>query len=341
MLDKVKLEAIAKKISRNILIDGLEYSIETGIIKDDFITISHQNFDGEIFAVDGSNVVIWDWSAANLNFIRAGYVVYKGRNYQRTVVTYNDVFLMDTNNYEKDFEKYLIGYFGLHGFILKGEELDRITTYFRELQEYIALSHAIKEANYGDLVIYDGGFTWKKRPLGKVLEKIFNEAMEKGVNLLGISKSSSFVWGKDIKRPFLWHTSVIGNSFLPRRPWYLRLKGKCVQPGADGWDGEVYVARLDGRSNRAFRIDVPNYIENEVESAFGKLAAYSCSSECIGYPHALFRAHRDIRITEKEAEYIRFRLLDTLSENGFTEAQIRGLMLDYHDVIEMRTRSVL
>jgi len=342
MLDKVRLAAIADLISEHILIGGVEeYCTETGITREDIMPLSHQNFDGEIFAVDGSNVSVCDWSVANLNLIRAGYTVYRGRNWQRTVITYDDVFMADRKSYPQQFESYLKGIFDIHDFNLKKEELDRLSTYFRELQEYIALKDAIDEARPADLVLYDGGFTWKERPLGKVLEKIFLAAEEKDVDLLGVSKSSSLSWGKEIPRPLLQHTSYVGSMLVPGLPWYVRLNGKNVESGPDGWDGEIYVARFDGRSDLAFRVDAPSYLADRVGSALEKLAAYSCSSECMGYPHALFRAHRDIRITEQEGDFLRLQLLDLLGKKGSSESQVRGALLDYHDVIEMRPRSVL
>jgi len=62
---------------------------------------------------------------------------------------------------------------------------------------------------------------------------------------------------------------------------------------------------------------------------------YSTSSECLGYPHALFRAHRDIRITNQERMHINNLLLDCLYEKGITDLQVRGI-LDYHSVLEMK-----
>ena len=69
----------------------------------------------------------------------------------------------------------------------------------------------------------------------------------------------------------------------------------------------------------------------------GKLTDHSCSAECLGYPHALFRAHRDIRITEQEGAAARERLIARLSELGMAHQEIRMLMQDYHDILEMRT----
>ena len=73
-------------------------------------------------------------------------------------------------------------------------------------------------------------------------------------------------------------------------------------------------------------------------AVLGKLADHSSSAESMGYPHSLFRAHRDIRITEQEASGARQRLMARLMEMGMTIAQIRMLMLDYHDILEMKSR---
>jgi NurA-like 5'-3' nuclease len=68
----------------------------------------------------------------------------------------------------------------------------------------------------------------------------------------------------------------------------------------------------------------------------GKLAAYSSSAECLGYPHALFRAHRDIRITKQESHFVELELMNLISEMGLSKSQFRLLVEDYHDILEMR-----
>jgi hypothetical protein len=339
MLEKRKLSTAAELIRAHISIGGIDqYCSETGICSEDFVALEPSAFDGEIYAVDGSNVVVCDWSVANLNRISAGYAVYKGRDWQRTVITYDDIFLADPKSYAPQFESYLKGIFGIESFDLADNELERLSSYFRELQEYVALREAIDEAHPGDLVLYDGGFTWKERPFGKVLEQIFQAAERKGVDLLGISKSSAFYWGQEISRPFLQHTSYAGSLLAPGLPWFLSLKGKNVNPKSAGWNGEIYIVRFDGRSERAFRVDVPSYLMKSVGTALAKAAGNSCSAECLGYPHALFRAHRDIRIDSREMDFLWHDLLDALADKGFNELQLRMLMQDFHEVLEMKPR---
>jgi hypothetical protein len=90
MLEKGRLTTVAELIKNNITISSVDqYCEETGISKEDFKIIEPSSFRGEVFAIDGSNVVVCDWSVARLNKICAGYAVYRGTDWQRTVITYD------------------------------------------------------------------------------------------------------------------------------------------------------------------------------------------------------------------------------------------------------------
>lgn len=332
--EKGRLANIAELIRDHISISDIDqYCIETGVRKNDFIEIMPRDFVGQIFAIDGSNIRVCDWSVASLNKICAGYAVYRGRVWLRTVITYDDIFLADRENYVSQFERDLKSSFGLRDITLKETDLDRLTTYFRELQEYIALKDAITSAHTGDLILYDGGFDIFE-PLRSVLEGIISEANEKGIDLLGISKSSAISWGEGVSRPFVQHTSQAGSIFLPGLPWYISLKDKNVKP-LPKWDGTTCIVRFDGHSGRAFRVDVPAYLADHIGSTLGALISHSCSAECLGYPHSLFRAHRDIRIRYQEGSLLKLELMDMLSGMGISDSQIKILMQDYHEVMEI------
>jgi len=336
MLSDRRLSVVAELIRDHVSLDGIDrYCVETGVQSRDFVSVEPSEFDGEVFAIDGSNVSICSWSAANLNLIRAGYAVYRGRDWQRTVITYDDIFLADPRVCREVFDPYLEQIFNQKGIDLKESDLDRLSSYFRELQEYIALDDAIREAKSGDIILYDGSFEVFE-PLRESLNVVFSRAEEKGVALLAIAKSSSLFWGEGISLPFVQHTSIAGSKILPGVPWYLNLKDKKVEHSQGKWGGEAYIVRFSGLSERAFRVDVPKYLESVVGPIFGKLAAYSCSAECLGYPHALFRAHRDIMITEKEGGFTRLKLMEMLSRGGLGLSQVKILMQDYHDILDMR-----
>ena len=332
--EKDRLADIAELIRDHISISDIDqYCAETDIRKDDFIEIEPRDFIGQIFAVDGSNIRVCDWSVASLNKICAGYAVYRGREWQRTVITYDDIFLADRENYASQFEHDLKSSFGLKDIALKETDLDRLTTYFREFQEYIALKDAISTAHTGDIILYDGSFDIYE-PLRSILEGIIREANGKAIDLLGISKSSAISWGEGVSRPFVQHTSHAGSIFLPGMPWYISLKDKNVKP-LPNWDGMTYIVMFDGRSGRSFRVDAPAYLTDHIDSTLGALIAHSCSAECLGYPHSLFRAHRDIRIRHQEGSLLKMELMDMLSEMGLSDSQIRILMQDYHEVMEI------
>jgi hypothetical protein len=332
-----RLPLVAKLICDHISLDGIDrYLAETGVQESDFVLLEPEGFAGEIFAVDGSNAPLCSWSTANVNLIRAGYAVYRGRDWRRTVITFDDVFLADPRLFKDMFDPYLEQFFGLKGIDLKESDLDRLSSYYREMQEYVAIDEAIREANSGDIILYDGSFDVFE-PLRGVLAAIFARAKEKGVFLLAVAKSSSLFWGEGISLPFVLHTGMAGSRLLPGEAWYLSLKDKKVDAGCGRWSGQTYIVRFYGQSGQAFRVDAPAYLAGDIGSVLGKLADYSSSAECPGYPHALFRAHRDIRITEMEGAAALRKLIAHLSERGMSHSEIRMLTQDFHDILEMKS----
>ncbi len=339
MENESRLSLVAEMIRDHISLDGIDrYLAETGVQSRDFVMVESSDHAGEIFAVDGSNATICNWSAANLNLIRAGYAVYRGREWRRTVITFEDVLLADPKLCRNMFDPYLEQFFGLKGIDLRESDPDRLSSYHRELQEYVAINDALSEAHFGDIILYDGSFDVFEL-LRDVLATIFFRARKKGVAILAVAKSSSLFWGEEISLPFVQHTGMVGSLLVPQAAWYLSLKDKKVDAGQGRWNGETYIVRFCGQSEHAFRVDVPSFLQDKISSILGKLAAYSCSSECLGYPHALFRAHRDIRITVQEVAAVRQKLVARLLVNGMTRSEIRMLMQDFHDILEMKPRT--
>lgn len=338
MGEERRLSMVAELIRDHIhLADVDRYLESTGVKEDDFVAVEPSNFSGEIIAVDGSNAALCSWLTARVNLIRAGYAIYRGRDWTRTVITFDDLFLADPLLSQTNFDPYLEHYFGLKGIDFKESDLDRLSSYYREMQEYLAMNDAIDRARPGDFILYDGSFEVFE-PLRGVLAVIFSRARDKQVALLAVAKSSALSWGDDITLPFVSHTGLAGSRIMPGEAWYLSLEGKKVDAGQGKWGGQTYIVRFCGQSDHAFRVDVPAYLSPEMGEVLGELAAHCCSAECLGYPHALFRAHRDIRITEQEAAGSRERLIARLLERGMSHMDIKMLMQDFHDILEMRSQ---
>ncbi len=336
MLSDLRLSIAAKLIKDHVALDGIDrYCRETGVKSSDFIPLEPIDYQGKILAVDGSNVSVCGWSVAGINLIRSGYVIYQGREWKKTVITFNDIFFADPAISGDQFAPHLER-LGQKEISLTEDDLERLSTYFRELQEYVSLDDAIREeAHPGDIILYDGSFDVFE-PLRAALSNVFQRAEEKGVALLAVAKSSSLFWGDGISLPFMHHTNQAGSMILPHSPWYLNLKDKKVNQGPGKWGGESYIVRFTGGSDHAFRVDVPGYLADQVEAVLARLSSYSTSAECPGYPHALFRAHRDIKVTENEGAAVRMKLRDMLCREGLSPYQITMLMQDYHDILEMR-----
>lgn len=346
MIERGKLESIADQIKDYFLtINSEEYYKNTGVLESDFKPIINTgDFKGDIFAIDGSNVIIFSLGKnSTLNYIRAGYVVYQGTHWKKTAIIYECTFLANISDYKQQFEKSILEEFNIKKqFSLKDTELDRLSTYFRDLQEYIALSDAIKNANKGDLILYDGGFAyWKDPYYNGVLNSIFEQARNKGIDLLGISKSTKLSWDYNLsKSPFLQNTSYIGSQVISSTPWYLELTNnkKIIRESWDTWDGRTYIVKFHQNSEYAFRVDAPPDTADHIEDALDHAVGHSYSAECLGYPHALFRAHREIRISSQEKSLLIHLLFDRLNGMGINEKQIRRILLDQHNILEMKPR---
>lgn len=352
MVETIGLASIADHIKPYFrMVEADRYLEYTGISRDEFKPIKENpDFDGSILAVDGSNIVVLTFSSnITLNYIRSGYVVYKGTQWQKTAITYDDLFLANPSNYIEYFEKYLKDRLNMNldteRFELKKTELDRISTYFRDLQEYISLQSALKIAKEKDIILYDGSFSvWENsRHLGRALDDIFKLAEDKYVDIIGVSKSTELSWSDELDRPsFLRNTDYIGSSYLPHTSWYTEVKDNGKIKGiSKSWKGKTFIAKFSCESDFAFKVDVPRYAANHIDAALGKIARYSCSAECQGYPHALFRAHRDIRINDQERLLLSKLLFNELSKRGVTERQIRGMFIDFHNILEMKSGGIL
>ncbi|MGC9514937.1 DNA double-strand break repair nuclease NurA [Methanocrinis sp.] len=340
MIEREKFAEAARAIKGYFsAVDPEEFEAGTGIDERDFCEIVPRDFDGQIFAIDGSNVVVFDLGAVSLNRIRAGYVVYRGREWQKTVVTYDDLFTADRENYPSHFDRYRRGIFGLEEpFELKTpQELDRISTFFRDLQEHVALYQAVSEAAAGDVVLYDGGFSlWSDPYYREVLNRIFEEAEEREADLLAVSKSSKLSWGRGIARPLIRSVDRVGSRILPESPWRVLLTGKKAVK-EEAWRGKTYAAKFHPRSSHAFRVDAPDRAAERIDEILGRVAMYARSSESLGYPHALFRAHQDLKIPVQERNFTRLSLFEDLRAEGLNEREIQGA-LDYHEILDGLSR---
>ncbi|MCX8207381.1 MAG: DNA double-strand break repair nuclease NurA [Methanothrix sp.] len=336
---RTNLERAAESLMQYLSTGPEEFMRQTGIKESDFVPVEPQPFDGRIFAVDGSNIKVCDISVVKANQVRAGYVVYRGRRWERTEVIYNDLLVADRRAYMEWFreplERLCMEDIDLSS--LRGSELDRISTYFRELQEYVALDAALSESEEGDLILYDGGFAiWKDRPFGKVVAEIIKRASERGVDLLGVSKSSSLSWG-DISMPLVYHVSRLGKRLLPGSAWYVDLSGKNVHPDPqeERWQGSIYMVLFHPTGDRAFRVDVPSYMNRRVVHALSKASAFSGSSESPGYPHALFRAHRDLKLSYHDSEMSWFKMMETIAKRHQVSMRDLRSAMDYHEILEI------
>ena len=306
----------------------------------DFVLVEPCDFDGEIFAVDGSN-------ASDLQLVDGQSEPDPGRLCrlpgkrlaERTVITFDDVFLADPRMCREACSIPIWSrFFGLKGIDLKESDLDRLSSYYRELQEYVALNDAMGEAHAGDIILYDGSFDVFE-PLRGVLATIFARAEEKGVALLAVAKSSSLFWGEEISLALCAAYQHGRQPAFAGAAWYLSLKDKKVdaRPGQMGRrdlhrpllrrspstpSGWMRPLISQAKSDRFWESWPPTPAP---PSAWAILMPSSGRTGISGSP-------------SRRGQHVRQKLMERLSEMGMSHSEIRMLMQDFHDILEMRPR---
>ena len=155
----------------------------------------------------------------------------------------------------------------------------------REWGEWSAASECVSAATPGGMVLIDGDLApdWRISP--DWLPGVFDEADDRGVTVVGVTKHTSLSWGG---APLLGVLERMAVDLLgPDAMWWAPVArtSPSVGPGV-----MVVVARLDPDARFAFRIDLPGYVDPEV--ALPALSAISDDAAFPGYPYPLSSVDR-------------------------------------------------
>jgi len=92
-----------------------------------------------------------------------------------------------------------------------------------------------------------------------------------------------------------------------------------------------YVVKFHPGASRAFRVDAPS--GEKIDLALSHAAGFSGSAESLGYPHALFRAHHEMKIGRDEGALLRLWLMEELGRSGM-KIDEAWASLDYHEILD-------
>ncbi len=231
-------------------------------------------------------------------------------------------------------------------------DLGGVVDVLRELAEWERTRRAIELAAPGDLVLVDGSLHPGAFLPASLVGPIHQLALDRGVDLVGVTKSSKLRWGR--YAPLVLRVRRRAEDEVgPDARWYLRVTGdpdegpppadpeRSWQPeggapadrgtgeAAPPWRSEVYVARLASRGAYAFRVDAVRGHRGPDE-LFAVLAGLSDDPAFLGYPYPLARVHQAVSLSGHLLADLRRDLREAFLRQGLPEDDVDLVMRDFH-----------
>ncbi|BAW31527.1 conserved hypothetical protein [Methanothermobacter sp. MT-2] len=187
-----------------------------------------------------------------------------------------------------------------------------------------------EELDDGDILVRDGSLKASFEGENKYLHKVMETAHKKGVNLAGLSKTSTL-------------PTTTGNSLIAsikkfaKDNKYDRWCHPIVDKGADGKELpglRILVVKLHKLTEYIFRLDLLKGDDDEVEviSAIGENAI---DPTFPGYPYGLIDADLNARVRMDEVQLYKTRILSGLSEDILEDLKAHIRAVDAHEKLNM------
>jgi len=148
---------------------------------------------------------------------------------------------------------------------------------------------------------------------------VVEKALDRGVGVVGVSKSSSL------------HINGLPVLSLARhRARQLGLEAWLYPIGGDRHEmGDVYAACFHPGSRFSFRVDVAGVLEN-----IGRVARYCGDASLLGYPSPLASVHNAVAVPRSTARSLCLMLESRLAALPSARAW-PDLLTDFHSILDM------
>jgi NurA domain len=207
-------------------------------------------------------------------------------------------------------------------------DLGGVVNVLRELAEWDKVNQAIEAAAPGDVVLVDGSLHPGPFLPEPFVAPIHQAAVERGIDLVGVTKSSKLRWGR--YAPLVLRIRRLAEARgLADSRWYAPITeaGDGADPAATL--SEVYVARLAPRGAYAFRVDAVRGART-TEELFAVLAGASDDPAFLGYPYPLARVHQLVALPGHLLADLRRDLREHLLRNDVSEDDADLVLRDFH-----------
>jgi hypothetical protein len=220
---------------------------------------------------------------------------------------------------------------------LVGEEpsevpaMEKMLDRLRLFSEWKMAQRVLVDLTQGDMLLLDGSLKASIAPPYHFVLDFCQQAKEKGVHLVGVSKTSTLYWGD--KSPLIPAVIRKGEKFQPNSKWFCQMSDEKIHTTSSSYFGRIFVARLKASSEFGFRIDVNRFDPVDANHIFSTLSWLSGDPSFLGYPYPLAAAHSVARITLSEIEDIRYKLQSSAFERGISQTDWDLLFSDFHEIL--------
>jgi len=294
-----------------------------------FKRIQERKLDGRVGAVDGGSATVVKGRSFLIGVYRTGSVIFhNGRRVKQETLPLKLEIISQSDLSERYFSAYKD---------LTGAEpseapgIDKMLDRLRLFSEWKLAQELLDELNQGEMLLIDGSLKASIAPPHNFLLKITQKAKEKGVHLVGVTKTSTLYWGD--RSPLIPAVVKIGERFCPNHSWFYQISADKLHTKSPSYFGTIYIAKLKSSSDFAFRVDVNRFDQTDPNFIFSFLSNLSGDPAFLGYPYPLAAAHNLARITQGEVEDIRYRLQSKALEKGISTADWDLLFTDFHEVL--------
>jgi hypothetical protein len=208
-------------------------------------------------------------------------------------------------------------------------ELMLVLQRLRTFEEWSVAQRLIDELGEGDIILVDGSLKASINKQDILFQRIMNQALEKGIHFVGISKRSTLRFNH---APLVQYVKKKGEElFGKNKSWYCEIPDEA---GNSQLFGNRYIVKYHPRAAYVFRTDINRYDDVAPQEVFGKIAQYCSDATYHGYPYPLAHIHNQVVINRALSEDIAYRLEAISFEHGISTYNWDLLFQNFHDILD-------
>lgn len=236
-----------------------------------FHIIKEDEPKGKVAAVDGGSATVVKGRSFLIGVYRAGLVVYqKGKRIDQKIIPLRLEIISQANIHQT----YVAAFRDLTGEEpSEAPRIEKMLDRLRLFAEWRIAQRLLDELESGDMLLIDGSLKASIAPPYNFLLQLTHQAKDKGIHLVGVSKTSTLYWGD--KAPLIPAVMKIGERFYPNSKWFCQLSDEQLQTITSSYFGKIFVAKLKISSDFGFRIDVNRFDPVDANLIFSFLSHLS------------------------------------------------------------------